>query len=99
MAENDKQDILIMAIFIVTREDVLACASDLGMSPEQVTDDMIELVKERLSQGLGNWREVAEGMVKEVIEKEALKCPLGLVCSPSCAWWEVGQCITLRGVK
>ena len=99
MAENSKQDILVMAIFMVSREDVLACAGELGMSPEEVTDDVIELVKERVSQGLGNWREVAKGMVKEAIQKEALKCPLGMVCSPSCAWRGVGQCVLPGGVE
>ena len=94
MAEKDKQDILVMAMFMVTRDDVLTCAEELGMSKEQVTDDVIELVKEKVSQGLGSWREVIEGIVKE-----AIKCPLGLVCSPSCAWREVGGCILPRGVS
>lgn len=105
MAENGKQDILVMAIFMVTRDDVLACAGDLGMPEEQVTDDLIEMVRERVSQGLGNWRQAAEGMVKEAIllreamKQGAIECPLGMVCSPSCAWWEVGQCLSPRGVE
>ncbi len=24
--------------------------------------------------------------------KEAVKCPLGLVCYPSCFWWKDGKC-------
>ena len=92
MAEKGKQDILVMAMFIVTRGDVLTCAEELGMSKEQVTDDVIELVKEKVSQGLGSWREVIKGMVKE-----AIKCPLGLVCSPSCAFREVGGCLLPEG--
>lgn len=89
MVENSKQDILVMALFMVTRKDVLVCADELGMTEEQVTDDVIELVKEKVSQGLGEWREVIKDTVKEIIEKEAAECPLGLVCSPSCAWREV----------
>jgi len=89
MLEKGKQDILIMAFFVVTRDDVLTCAEELGMSKEQVTDDVIRLVKEKVSQDLGSWREVVKDMVKKAIE-----CPLGLVCSPSCAWQEVCGCIS-----
>ncbi len=104
MAENSKKDILVMAMFMVTRDDVLACANELGISEEQVTDDVIELVKERVSEGLGSWRGLIKGMVKETIskggiEKEVIECPLGLVCSPYCTWREVGECVSLRGVR
>ena len=94
MVEKNKQDILVMAMFMVTRGDILTCAEELGISKEQVSDDVIELVKEKVSQGLGSWREVIKGMVKE-----AIRCPLGLACSPSCAWREVGGCILRRDVK
>jgi len=93
MAESGKQDILVMALFMVTRDDVLACANELGIPEEQVTDDVIELVKEKVSQGLGDWREIVKSMVKEAIKKDDIKCPLGLVCSPCCAFREVGECI------
>lgn len=104
MAESSMENILIMAIFMVTRDDVLACADELGMSQEQVTDDVIEQVKEKVSQGLDGWRAVIKGMVKETIsqgniEKEANECALGMVCSPACAWREVGQCLLLREAK
>jgi len=91
MAENNEQEILVMAFFMVTRKDVLACADELGMPEEQVTDDVIELIKEKVSQGMGNWREVVEDMVKKAIE-----CPLGLACFPSCVWREVCNCTSLR---
>jgi len=88
MAESCKEDIIVMAILMVTKDDVLTCANELGMSKEQVTDEVIELVRKEVSQGLHEWREVVKGIVKE-----AIKCPLGLVCSPSCVWREVGECI------
>ena len=94
MTENSEQNILVMALFMVTRDDVHACADELGIPEEQVTDDVIELVKEKVSQGFRGWREVVKGMVKE-----AIKCPLGIVCSPSCVWREVGECISPREVK
>ncbi len=94
MAENNNERVLLMAILVVTRDDVLTCANELGIPEEQVTDDVIELVKERVSQGLGGWREIIKSMVKE-----AIKCPLGLVCFPTCAWREAGECLSPRGVS
>ena len=99
MTENDEHDVILMAILAVTREDVLTSANELGIPEEQITDDVIQLVKEKLSQVLHDWRGTIQGMVKEVIEKEALKCPLGMVCSPSCVWCEVGRCTLSREVK
>ena len=92
MSESDKENILVMAIFIVTKDDVLSCANESGIPKEQVTDDVIELVKKNVSQGLGDWQEVIKDIVKETIKKDAIKCPLGLACSPSCAWREAGEC-------
>ncbi len=88
MLESGKKDIILMAILTVTRDDVLAGANELGIPEEQVTDDVIEMVKRKVSQNFSNWREVAKSMVKD-----AIKCPLGLVCSPSCPWREVGKCM------
>ena len=93
MVEDSKQEILVMAFFMVAKKDVLACADELGMFEEQVTDDVIEMVKEKVSQGMGNWREVVEDMIKKAIE-----CPLGLACCSSCAWREVCNCTPLRGL-
>jgi hypothetical protein len=74
-------------IFMLTKDDVLTCATDLGIPKEQVTDDVIELVKRSVSLGLSNWPEVIKSALKE-----AIKCPLGLVCYPSCFWWQDGKC-------
>ena len=57
MAENDKGSILIMAVLMVTRDDVLSGADELGIPEEQMTKDKIELVKEKVSQSLSSWRE------------------------------------------
>ena len=93
MPEKDVKDILVMAMFIVTKDDVQVCADELGLSKEQITDDVIELVKEKVSQGLGEWREALKGMVKG-----AIRCPLGKVCSPSCTWQEVCRRISPKEV-
>ncbi len=98
MAENGKQDVLLMAILVLNRDDVLAGASELGMPEEQVTDELVETVKNRVAEELGDWRGIIQGMVKDVIRMEATRCPLGMDCSAACAWREVGGC-TVSGVS
>ncbi len=72
MAEENEQDILVMAIFMVTRNDVLVCADELGVSREQITDDLVEQVKGEVSQEIGKWREAVKDMVSEAMEKRVL---------------------------
>jgi len=104
MAKRNEQDILVMALFVVTRDSVLTCASELGIPEEQITDDIIELVREKVNQVLSDWRDVVKSMVKETIEKETIEketieCPLGMVCYPSCAFRQVGECTLSGGIK
>jgi len=84
VAEGDKKAIIRMAILAVTRDNVLAGVNKLGIPEEQVTDDVIELVKRKVIQNLGDWREIVREMVKDTIRKGSVRCPLGLVCSRSC---------------
>jgi hypothetical protein len=74
-------------IFMLTKHDVLVCASELGMPKVRVTDDVIEQVKRRISLSFSNWPEVVKSALTE-----AIKCPLGLVCYPSCYWRKDGKC-------
>ena len=90
MSESYEEDI----IFMLTKGDILACASELGISKEQVTDNVIELVKKKISLGLGNWPEVVKSALNE-----AIGCPLGLGCYPSCFWWQDGKCTFPRENK
>jgi hypothetical protein len=87
MSEKDRQDI----VCIMTRDQVLAFARELGIAEEQLTDEVMELVKSRLEAELRRWPEI----VKEVLTR-ATRCPLGLVCFPSCCWWKEGRCIFPR---
>ena len=87
MTEQKNRDILLMALFVVTRDDVLSSAREIGLSEAEVSGDVIELVKNRVSQGLGDWRE----KIKELV-KDAIRCPLGMACSASCPFRELGQC-------
>jgi hypothetical protein len=94
VAETNGENIILIALLALTRDDVLECANELGMSEEQISEDVIELVKNNIRQNLTGWREIVRGMVKE-----AIKCPLGLVCSPACPWQEIGECISQRKVQ
>ena len=83
MSSNYEENI----IFVLTKDEVLRCANELGISTEQVTDDVIELVKRTVNLEFRHWPEI----VKDILEK-VIKCPLGLVCFPSCFWWKDGKC-------
>ena len=50
-------------VFILTREDVIECARELGIPEEAITDDVFAQVKKGVEWGLECWSEV----VKEAI--------------------------------
>jgi hypothetical protein len=90
MAEKNRQ----YFVFLLTREQVLACAREMGMAEERLTDEVIELVKSNLEVEFRRWPEI----VKEILVR-ATQCPLGLVCFPSCCWWQEGRCLFPGGSK
>ena len=57
-------------IFILTREDVVACAKEMGIPEEAITDDVLHQVKKGVEFGLECWT----GVVKEAL-KEAIVIP------------------------
>ena len=87
MLEKNRKNI----IFILTKDDILACARELKIPEEQVADETIELVKDKINREFGRWPEI----VKEVLTQVS-QCPLGLTCFPSCCWWKEGRCIFPR---
>lgn len=100
MTERRKQDILVMALFVVTKDSVFTCANELGIAEEQITDDVLEVVRGKVNQVLGDWREVVKDTIKkETFSKETIQCPLGMVCSPSCVFRQVGECTLSREIK
>jgi hypothetical protein len=50
-------------IFVLTREDVIECAREMGIPDEAITDDILREVRKGVESGLGCWSEV----VKEAI--------------------------------
>jgi hypothetical protein len=74
-------------IFQLTKDEILACAYELGIDNKQVTDEVIELLKKKLSLEFSNWSEVVKSALREIVG-----CPLGLDCYPSCFWWKDGEC-------
>ena len=50
-------------IFVLTREDVVGCAKEMGISEDAITDDVLEEVKKGVEWGLEYWATV----VKEAI--------------------------------
>jgi hypothetical protein len=85
---SDKQEDF---VFTMTRDQVLACARELGIAEEQLTDEVMRLVKNRLEAEFRRWPEI----VKETLSRAA-QCPLGLACFPSCCWWKEGRCLFPR---
>jgi len=54
MPEDASQEV----VFILTREDVMECAQEMGMPPEVITDDVFYQVKKGVEWGLEYWSEV-----------------------------------------
>ena len=69
-------------IYRLTKDEILAGANQLGISEEKITDNVVMLVKIRVSLGLRNWPEVAKSTFRE-----STRDPLRLVF-PFCIWWE-----------
>jgi len=97
MEEDNKQDVLVMALLVVTKDVVLDCADELGMSEDQLTEEMTDKIKNDVSKALGDWRGAVKDVVKstirqEIAEKDTAECPLGLTCSAACPFRQIGGC-------
>ncbi len=94
MAVNGNEDDLFTIMFIVTKKDVLTWTNEMGMPLDQVTDDVVISLKQKIQQEAGGWQELFESLVKK-----AIGCPLNMVCSPSCPWREIGECKSSTTLK
>ena len=50
-------------LFALTRDDVIGCAKEMGISEEAITDELLDQVKKSIEWGLDCWSDV----VKEAI--------------------------------
>ena len=82
MSDSCAEDI----IYRLTKAEVLAGTNQLGISEERVTDDVVMLIKIRVSLGLLNWPEVAKSTLQE-----SIRDPLRLVFYPSSIWCKYGD--------
>jgi len=55
-------------IFILTREDVIGCARQMGISEEAITDDVLYQVKKGVEWGLECWTEVVKTALDEALK-------------------------------
>ena len=50
-------------LFALTRDDIIGCAKEMGISEEAITDELLDQVKKSIEWGLDCWSDV----VKEAI--------------------------------
>ncbi len=48
------------AIFVLTREDVIECAREMGIPEEAITDDVLRMVRKGVDNGLECWSMVVK---------------------------------------
>ena len=56
-------------VFILTMEDVVNCAEEMGMPKETITDDIFYSVKKGVSFGLECWSEVVKTAIRDEAER------------------------------
>jgi hypothetical protein len=54
-------------VFILTREDVIDCAREMGMPEQVITDDVFQQVKKGVEWGLESWSDVIKVAIQEAI--------------------------------
>jgi hypothetical protein len=77
-------------IYTLLKDEVTACAQELGISEEQVTYGILKGMRKIIDLEFG--RHPADTS----IPRGASDCPLGLDCYPSCAWWSNDSCLFME---
>jgi len=57
-------------IFVLTREDVIECAREMGI-PEAISDDVLAQVKKGVEWGLECWSDVVKEAIRIAIERQS----------------------------
>ncbi len=55
-------------IFVLTREDVIECAKEMGIPEEAITDDVLRMVRKGVDNGLECWSIVMKEAISMVLK-------------------------------
>ena len=55
-------------IFVLTREDVVVCAQEMGIPAQAITDDVLRQVKKGVEWGLECWSEVMKEAINVALK-------------------------------
>ena len=55
-------------IFVLTSEDVIGCAKEMGIPEESITDDVLDQVKDGIEWGLECWDEVMKEAINMALK-------------------------------
>jgi len=54
-------------IFVLTKEDVIGCAREMGIPEESITDEVLAQVKKGVEWGLECWSDVVKTAIHEAL--------------------------------
>jgi hypothetical protein len=55
-------------IFVLTREDVIECAREMGIPEEAITDDVLRMVRKGVDNGLECWSMVMKEAINSALK-------------------------------
>ena len=55
-------------VYLLTREDVIACAKEMGLPEEVITDDVLYKVKKGIEGAWEGWREVIKSAISYALK-------------------------------
>ncbi len=55
-------------VYLLTREDVVACAREMGIPKEVITDDVLYKVKKGIEGAWEGWTEVIKGAINYALK-------------------------------
>ncbi len=58
-------------IFVLSREDVIACARELNISEKDITDEVLQEIKKGVDWGMEFWSDVVKEAIRIAIERRS----------------------------
>jgi hypothetical protein len=55
-------------LYVITGEDIIACAEELGISEEMITEEVLTQVEKSIELGFGHWHEVITTALHEALK-------------------------------